>query len=285
MDTLSDKIFNYIKTQYKTKINKKEILRILKSQTAECKETFTITFGDKAENHAGMQCIGNSALFGYSKIDLIKMQNWFINKNLKSEVIDLSYNNSESDIKTPEAYLLIVKNGASAFCNTNDLFNELKNLKWDSKAFMKGRVVNKHARHNLCFGDKYQSPDYENKKGTIIDINTLKNLKNIKNKLKDIHSKNKNLVIEGNYYYDINKCGIGFHGDSERKKVIGIRVGATSPIVFKWYHNFQSISPEFRFELNHGDLYVMCSKAVGTDWKKSSIYTLRHSAGCDKYTK
>lgn len=28
--------------------------------------------------------------------------------------------------------------------------------------------------------------------------------------------------MEGNYYYDINKTGIGFHGDSERKKVIAI---------------------------------------------------------------
>jgi hypothetical protein len=29
----------------------------------------------------------------------------------------------------------------------------------------------------------------------------------------------------------------------------------------------------------------MCSKAVGTDWKRSSIYTLRHAAGCEKYIK
>ena len=35
-----------------------------------------------------------------------------------------------------------------------------------------------------------------------------------------------NMVAEGNYYYDLKKCGIGFHGDAERKKVVAIRVGA-----------------------------------------------------------
>lgn len=29
----------------------------------------------------------------------------------------------------------------------------------------------------------------------------------------------------------------------------------------------------------------MSEKAVGFDWKKSSIFTLRHATGCDKYTK
>ena len=31
---------------------------------------------------------------------------------------------------------------------------------------MRGRVVNKHARHNLCYANKAQKADYENKKGT-----------------------------------------------------------------------------------------------------------------------
>jgi len=32
------------------------------------------------------------------------------------------------------------------------------------------------------------------------------------------------LQAEGNYYYDVNKCGIGFHGDAERKKVVAVRL-------------------------------------------------------------
>jgi hypothetical protein len=31
-------------------------------------------------------------------------------------------------------------------------------------------------------------------------------------------------------------------------------------------------------------LYVMSEKATGFDWKRSSVHTLRHAAGCEKYT-
>ena len=40
---------------------------------------------------------------------------------------------------------------------------------------------------------------------------------------------------EGNYYYDIKKCGIGFHGDAERRKVVGIRLGDSIPLHFQWF--------------------------------------------------
>lgn len=36
--------------------------------------------------------------------------------------------------------------------------------------------------------------------------------------------------------------------------------------------------------LHYGDLYIMSKKAVGTDWKKKIIPTLRHTAGNSKYT-
>jgi hypothetical protein len=259
-------------------------------------QTITITFGDRAENHTGMQSIGESAIEGYSHDDLFKMSQWFSSKQFDSQIYDLTYNlntdseaDSEADLqsieKTPEAYILIVKNGVNAFCDSADLFTELKNLNWDTKALMRGRVVNKHARHNLCFSEFSQESDFENGRGTIVNLDLVPHLKSIKNGLSEIHSKNIDLQIEGNNYYDISKCGIGFHGDSERKKVIGIRLGASMPIVFQWYYKFQSISHKFKFNLESGDLYVMCSKAVGTDWKRSSIYTLRHAAGCEKYIK
>jgi hypothetical protein len=36
-----------------------------------------------------------------------------------------------------------------------------------------------------------------------------------------------------------------------------------------------------KFELDHGDIYVMSEWAVGSEWKKSTLYTLRHCAGSD----
>jgi hypothetical protein len=57
------------------------------------------------------------------------------------------------------------------------------------------------------------------------------------------------------------------------------------PLCFAWYHRFQQVGDTYRYELNGGDIYMMSEKAVGHDWRKSSQYTLRHAAGCDKYTR
>ena len=36
--------------------------------------------------------------------------------------------------------------------------------------------------------------------------------------------------------------------------------------------------------LNDGDMYVMSEKAVGFDWLKKTVPTLRHASGTDKFT-
>ena len=95
--------------------------------------------------------------------------------------------------------------------------------------------------------------------------------------------KAESLACEGNYYYDVTKCGIGFHGDSERKRVIGIRLGASIPLHFQWFHKSKPIGERVKILLNHGDMYAMSEKATGYDWKSSSKITLRHAAGSKKY--
>lgn len=141
---------------------------------------------------------------------------------------------------------------------------------------MRGRVVNKLARHNLCFSDFKQLPDYEQGKGTVIPFSEVPCTLLLKEKLEEL-LKTENLMCEGNYYYDINKCHIGFHGDGERRIVIAVRLGSDFPIIYQWYHKFEPCSDRKEFMLNEGDIYVMSEKAVGFDWKKSSIKTL--SAG------
>jgi len=74
-------------------------------------------------------------------------------------------------------------------------------------------------------------------------------------------------------------------GDGERLRVIGTRIGNSSlPIHFNWFHRHEPIGEQIIIPLNPGDIYIMSEKAVGNDWKKSSIYSLRHSTGADKYT-
>ena len=84
---------------------------------------------------------------------------------------------------------------------------------------------------------------------------------------------------EGNRYYDASKCYIGFHGDTERNIVVGLRIGGPFPLHYRWYQNSQPISPIWSVSLNDGDMYIMSYKAIGTDWKKKLIPTLRHAAG------
>jgi hypothetical protein len=66
--------------------------------------------------------------------------------------------------------------------------------------------------------------------------------------------------------------------------VIGVRLGDSIPLCFHWYHRNKPIGDKFTINLNHSDLYIMSEKAVGQDWIKSLQITLRHSAGCAKYT-
>jgi len=165
-----------------------------------------------------------------------------------------------------------------------DIWTEQNNLKPDTKAFMYGRVVDKRARYNLCFDDVAQAPDFNNKKGTIVSYDDIPLTKCVRDNLNVYFgNKAKNLAAEGNYYYDISKCGISFHGDGERKKVIAIRLGQTLPLHYNWFYQGKAIGTRRKIDLNGGDLYAMSEKAVGSDWKKKTILTLRHAAGCESY--
>jgi hypothetical protein len=254
-------------------------------------KTFTITFGDVAENHKGMQKIGDLAKEGFNLEDLHIAKSWFEERKCNCTIISLhELLPKEQQNSCNNAWVLIVKSAVNALLEDSNgvesLFFEQDTLEKDTKAFMYGRVVNKHARHNLCFGEKSQQPNYEEGKGRVYAFNELNNLNKIRTKLGEIiGEKALNLQAEGNYYFDITKCGIGYHGDAERKKVIAIRLGAIMPLHFRWYHDNKIISDTIKItNLEHGDLYIMSEKSTGYDWKSKSKYTLRHSAGCKKYT-
>jgi len=135
------------------------------------------------------------------------------------------------------------------------MFNEHISLDVDKKAWMRGKVVNKHARWNLCFDTESRDPV------TKILLSQISSY---------VGPKAENLKGEGNYYYNKSKCGIGFHGDSERRKVIGIRLGdgESSPLHYQWFSKSEAVGERLIIPLNSGDMYVMSEKAVGTDWKK-----------------
>lgn len=251
-------------------------------------QTFTITFGDQAENHVGMQKIGQITSEGFNLDDLNRAKIYFEENGVKCKIIDLKtlLPATIADY-AKDAYIFVANGGLDCLIkphNGTDFFMEQVALPKDTKALMYGRVVNKRARHNLCFDAQDQEPNYEQGKGRIISFNKVPLLNNVREKIPlIIGDKGENLVAEGNYYYDITKCGIGFHGDSERKRVIGIRLGATMPLHYQWFQEGMPIGSREEIMLNHGDIYIMSEKAVGSDWKRRNRLTLRHAAGAKKY--
>jgi hypothetical protein len=250
---------------------------------------FTITFCDRGENHVGNQQIGELRESGFKYEELVEIHQNLSRYEISCELYNLKELLDQENI--PNAGLLIIRNGLNRISNSVDsnaqVFSELSKLECDKHAKMYGRVVQKHARHNLVFADFDQSPEYELGRGTVINFNRLPCVSWIRGALpglstkSDTQSKLINLVAEVNHYYDIKKCYIGYHSDLERKIVVGLRLGESYPLHFQWYLDSEKIGKKFSVSLNSGDLYIMDEKTCGFDGKRKKIPILRHAAGFD----
>ena len=254
--------------------------------------SITLTYGDQAENHKGMQIIGKMADSGFNLDDLNICKARFEAAGNLCELVHLNQflpDQLALNSTAESGYVLVIRGGANTLLKeTNktpdDLYTEQVNLEWDTKAFMYGRVVNKHARHNLCYSEQAQEPNYEEGRGRIIGFDSVPITKKIREQLPGFLPGSGNLQCEGNSYLDIRKTGISYHCDLERRKVVGIRIGATNPLHFQWYFAGQPVGTNCQLVISHGDIYIMNEMAKGISWKRKGKYDLRHAAGCAKYT-
>ena len=253
----------------------------------EKKLGMSITFGDQAENHVGMQMIGKGLSRGFSRKDLEKALKRFVKEGYECELISLTDalpSHLRKEVKEADACVLVVRNGVKAFTEVEGLYKEQEMLNFDKKAKMKGRVVNKKARWNLCYGEESQDPDYEGGKGTIVGFEKVPQLNRVRELLpKYFGELSEGLVAELNVYYDMESCGIGFHGDAERKVVVCLRLGASKPLHYQWYQRSSAVGERVIIPLREGDIYAMSEKAVGFDWMKKIVPTLRHATGGDSF--
>ena len=90
----------------------------------------TITFGDRSENHAGMEKIGQAAIRGYNSEDLDSISNYFISKEI--ERIDLTQYLESDQYDGDKPELLIIR---QAIDNHQAIYQELEHLEWDAKYF------------------------------------------------------------------------------------------------------------------------------------------------------
>jgi hypothetical protein len=273
------------------------------------KGTVTLTFGDVAESHVGMQKLGKMADHGFSIRDLEHANRFFKQKGCETMIIklndflpnDIKEGNDEEKLhltnaKTNdkfEAYVFVARNALKHLINDdngNKLLTEMLFFEWDTRIYnAKKKVVqNKNARYNLNFDDKHQIANFKIGNGTTISWQEVPILHTLRSKISEAFGPSaKNLKCEGNLYTDITKHnGIGRHGDSERKKVIGVRLGRKMNMHWTWFYNNRPRGHNVSIFLNPGDIYCMSEKTVGTDWMLApkKQYTLRHCAGASKYT-
>lgn len=279
-----------------------------------------LTCAPGGENHVGNQLIGKPPVkgTGFTAKDIDDIGDYVSKMEselpIQMEVLDLnqiSNTMSVQKLTTNEedhAKVIILRNWISED-NIQKINLECMKDEWDRKYLdpnkyreeivdgkkvrIRGRVMNKHARQNLCYAPGMsQEPNYLEGKGRIVDLNTTEALKDefeklicvLKAAVEQPEKVDLN-VIEGNLYNDEKKTGIGFHGDTERVMVICMSLGNMNnyPMTWKWYKNAKPVGEPIDVKLNVGDVYIMSEKAVGTDWKFRSRYTLRHAAGGDKF--
>lgn len=259
----------------------------------ELKTTWSLTIGNGGENHKGMEFLGNIRKKGEGwNIQQLLLAKDIFEKEYKKNV-EL-YNLTEiclKNVKIPEkqipknAYLLVVRNYLTIEMHLN-MIKELKSYEWDRKYWdiRRKRVLNKLARANVCYGIEERKANYNEGKGTIIGFEKSplvhESLKNI-----EFIMKEQNLIVEGNQYDNIDKNGIGAHGDTERVCVACLRVGASMPIKFGYFWNCLVRGETTEIILNGGDLYIMSEEAVGAEWLSKNKWVLRHCAGANKYLK
>ena len=251
------------------------------------RKTYTVTLGDVAENHAGNQQIGTMHAHGHSVAKLMALKERVEREyGVTCEYVNLS-EKWVGEGAVQEAGVLVMRKLGCAILgveNMSAVMAENDAFEHDKKALMRGRVVNKHARHNVCFDDKAQVANYEAGEGTIIAWEDVPMTNVVRLKMCEMLEEEEPLKGEANYYYDLDVCGIGYHGDGERKKVVALRMGEAMPIHFQWFQESLAVGENVRIMLEDGDVYVMSAVSVGNNWMKKKIPTLRHAAGCDKFT-
>ncbi len=269
------------------------------------RRAFTITAGDQSENHHTMKKQGNGlAESGFSPAELSEAQKRFETElGCQTEMIDLNQNLENTSHASEEvagldamsaepARLLVVERGAAKLleasgASAGDAAAELADLEWDNQFLHYGKVCNKKARYNLCFGKEPKEKAIAAGQGTVVALAAVPLLASILASLGHfLGPKADNLEVEGNYYYDLDDKGVGmgFHGDGERKKVVAWRLGDPFWIVFQWFYRGKAVGKPIRRRLGNGDLYIMSEKTSGWDWKlkrcpstQEYMPTLRHA--------
>ena len=154
----------------------------------------TVTFGDSGENHVGNQQIGTKVSVGegFTFEDFKKVEKKCKKLKIKCEIINLKsllkkehFDKAEAENKViNDAYIILIYDAVTTNPGeeADQIYEELMGFEWDTKYYdsRRKKVLNKHARSNLCFDQEDQEPDYEQGKGRIISWDRMPKLSKVK---------------------------------------------------------------------------------------------------------
>lgn len=250
---------------------------------------YALTLGEQAEIRVGSTLMGSGlAEHGFSVEELKHIAD-----KLGTSCIlrVLSGALDEKDRRGNEAAVLLIKNGVNLIMNdatfADRMLGEQKNVRYDEQYFDRRsqKTLNNRARLNVVFGEVGKAHTEDYKQGTVVAWQDVPLFAQLRRTLPSVFGeKAARLNGEGNKYHH-NAAGIGFHGDSERKIVVGTCLGSAATLRYYWRAPGSSKLHKgpFDFVVEHGDIYIMSEKASGFDWKCSSKFRLVHAAGATKY--
>ena len=206
--------------------------------------------------------------------------------DLKTTSVQAKQNPKMTNISTDAIMQELLGNEwDSAFLDPNKYRTEKVEEEVDGKRVtiekkIRGLVKNKLARHNLLFQHGVsQEPEYLAGKGRIVDLDSLTSLCQVEDRLfgeikRALISGGSNtpmpeIICEGNLYYDIKKCGIGFHGDTERTRVVCLTIANSEKrVALTWGDAGE----------NHtGNQMIGKIQPVGTGYKPADLEILSKS--------
>lgn len=191
-----------------------------------------------------------------------------------------------TDIATEDACVLVIKLPQET---ADGALHEMQNnVRYSLFKRAYGRSVRAKSR-NISYVSNFTAPeDPDTNAPSVTDWSDLPHCQKAKQILNDALSDTEAAHAVAIRYEDYKTCGVRWHGDAERSKTLVVRLGPNSkhhPFYLMWYYNHKPISDPFPIHLDHGEVCIPSIKAVGSDFKKSSIPTLRHATGFVKTDK
>ena len=257
-----------------------------------------------------MQMVGEMCKKGVTAERLLEIKKEQESMGTKCDYYDLTTLLDEGELKRmgvkelPAAGILVLRGGISELLGENDAWmkveDELELCADDKYAKMYGEVRLKSARWNCLLAEFQQDPDYKNGRGSVYDIREkrfeyLNRLREQVTKLVDYPLGPDKLLQCGevNHYYDCRFTGIGWHGDAERRIVVGSRHGPGSvdmPVKWCWMKSKLVKKKNGKYEKeteyygrSGGSTWgattsTSCRSMPSAEWKqcdKPSLFTLR----------